>query len=542
MFSRFTTRSKLFFLSGTLLVLMVLQVMFTLFELNISDEKADALITDRYPKIEHQNQIIANTLDVGMLLREAIMDNDPAAIEGSLSKVTQLRADNSTRLKYLHEHATSAESKQILANIETTRSVISAQYDQMFVLIRANQDAEAIAFIQTQYDPAYKAFQRAVETMLASQKKKMESLAAETHESFNQVQMLMILSAVIALILGVTAAVVIANSITRPLNRALGEAERIADGDLRTLTSETITGTDEPSRLLKALVLMRGNLHEMAKLIQQNAQQVSRAAHGLADSAKVVANSAQSQSAATSGAAATLEELTVSIHHVADNAEDAAQQAHTAGKTAKMGSTFVVTSSEQMNAVGEHVSQSATKMSDLERDVGEIGKMATMIREVADQTNLLALNAAIEAARAGETGRGFAVVADEVRKLAERTTRSAHEISTMISRIQDGSSSVTQNMADSVASVQDATQSSESAALAMDEIEDNANAVVSSINHISDSLKEQKLAGQDLAARMEQVAQMAEENGDTVLQLASTADQLSSLAAQLQSAVNRFKI
>lgn len=542
MFSRFTTRSKLFFLSGTLLVLMVLQVMFTLFELNIAGEKADALITDRYPKIEHQNHIIANTLDIGMLLREAIMDNETAAIEASLGKIMQLRADSTTRLKYLHEHTTSAESKQILANIETTRSVISAQYDQMFVLIRANQDAEAIAFIQTQYDPAYKAFQQAVETMVASQKKKMENLAAETHDSFNQVQMLMILSAGIALILGLTAAVVIANSITRPLNRALSEAERIADGDLRTLTSESITGTDEPSRLLKALVLMRGNLHEMAKLIQQNAQQVSRAAHSLADSAKVVASSAQNQSAATSGAAATLEELTVSIHHVADNAEDAAAQAQTAGQTAQLGGTFVVSSSNQMSAVGQHVSQSANQMGNLERDVGEIGKMATIIRDVADQTNLLALNAAIEAARAGETGRGFAVVADEVRKLAERTTKSAHEISEMIARIQNGSATVNQYMGQSVQSVQDATNSSESAALAMQEIEGNAAAVVSSVKQISHSLNEQKLAGQDLATRMEQVAQMAEENGDTVLQLASTADQLSSLAAQLQSAVNRFKI
>jgi methyl-accepting chemotaxis protein len=542
MLSRFTTRSKLFFLSGTLLVLMVLQVMFTLFELNIAGEKADALITDRYPKIEHQNQIIANTLDVGMLLREAVMDNEAAAIEASISKIMQLRADNTTRLKYLHEHTSSAESKQLLSHIETTRSVISAQYDQMFALIRANQDAEATEFIQTQYDPAYKAFQRAVETMMASQKKKMENLAAETHESFNQVQMLMILSAGIALMLGLAAAVVIANSITRPLNRALGEAERIADGDLRALTSETITGTDEPSRLLKALVLMRGNLHEMAKLIQQNAQQVSLAAHSLADSAKVVASSAQNQSAATSGAAATLEELTVSIHHVADNAEDAAAQAQTAGQTAQLGGTFVVNSSNQMNAVGQHVSESANQMGNLERDVGEIGKMATIIRDVADQTNLLALNAAIEAARAGETGRGFAVVADEVRKLAERTTKSAHEISEMIGRIQNGSATVNQYMGQSVQSVKDATNSSESAALAMQEIEGNAADVVSSVKQISHSLNEQKLAGQDLAARMEQVAQMAEENGGTVLQLASTADQLSSLAAQLQSAVNRFKI
>ncbi|WP_373973807.1 methyl-accepting chemotaxis protein [Chitinibacter sp. SCUT-21] len=545
MLSRFATRTKLFFLTGTLLVLMVLQISFTLFELGIAGEKADQLITDRYPKIEHQNHIIANTLDIGMLLREAIMDSDSAAIENSLSKIMQLRADSSSRLKYLHDHATSAESKAILNEIETKRSVISGQYEQLFTMIRTNQDVEATAFIQTQYDPAYKAFQAAVQTMVESQKGKMNTLAAETHTSFEQVRNLMIGSGLIAVLLGLTAAVLIANSISSPLNRALREAERIADGDLRadrTNLQDAITGNDEPSRLLVSLEKMRASLAEMAKLIQQNANEVGRAAQGLAHSAKEVASSAQNQSAATSGAAATLEQLTVSIHHVADNAEDAANQAQNAGKTAQMGGSFVVDSSSQMSSVGQHVSQSAAQMADLERDVGEIGKMATMIRDVADQTNLLALNAAIEAARAGETGRGFAVVADEVRKLAERTTKSAHEISEMIGRIQTGSATVNQYMGQSVQSVKDATVSSDSAALAMQEIEGNAESVVAAVNQISHSLNEQKLAGQDLAARMEQVAQMAEENGDTVLHLASTATQLTGLAEQLQTAVNRFRI
>lgn len=86
--------------------------------------------------------------------------------------------------------------------------------------------------------------------------------------------------------------------------------------------------------------------------------------------------------------------------------------------------------------IGNSIAASTQTIRLLETSTAEIGRIVTVIGEIANQTNLLALNAAIEAARAGESGRGFAVVADEVRKLAERTANATKDIRGMINNVQ----------------------------------------------------------------------------------------------------------
>ncbi len=114
----------------------------------------------------------------------------------------------------------------------------------------------------------------------------------------------------------------------------------------------------------------------------------------------------------------------------------------------------VATAAEQLHVsiaeIGGRVAQSAaaaraavqrmqsaqTVVRRLAEAAEEIGRVVSLISDIAGQTNLLALNATIEAARAGESGRGFAVVANEVKSLASQSAHSAEEITGRIATIQ----------------------------------------------------------------------------------------------------------
>jgi methyl-accepting chemotaxis protein len=209
-------------------------------------------------------------------------------------------------------------------------------------------------------------------------------------------------------------ALAVSTLIIRSLMRNLGGEVEVVKQVAARLSEGDLVETPGEAESVRAESL-RGRMYRTREQLRSVVACVSDAAHHMAaGSEELSANAAQMSDGATQQASsvqeisASVDAMASNVRHNADNAEQTERIAQRTAEDAKRG--------------GETLAETVEAMQD-------IASKVAIIEELARQTNLLALNAAIEAARAGEHGKGFAVVASEVRKLAERSQKSAAEIS-----------------------------------------------------------------------------------------------------------------
>jgi len=332
--------------------------------------------------------------------------------------------------------------------------------------------------------------------------------------------------------------------VSRSIIRTLGGDPAAASAITRRIAAGDLSSpVDCPpgENLLADISAMQDTLRTMITTIVSNAEHVASSADQLLHASEEVADRARQQSDAASSMAASVEEMAVSIDQVKENAGEAHGISRESSAISEEGAAVIHSAATEMRKISEAVQSSSEIVEDLGRQSDQITSIVNTIREIADQTNLLALNAAIEAARAGEQGRGFAVVADEVRKLAERTSLSTTEIAEMVSKIQNGTRSAVSSMQAGVAKVGSGVQLANQAGDSINRIRDGAQRVTFVVNGISDSISEQSHASNDIAQKLETIAQMSEESAIAVRHTADAARRLHSLSGELHEAVARFK-
>ncbi len=266
----------------------------------------------------------------------------------------------------------------------------------------------------------------------------------------------------------------------------------------------------------------------------------------------------------------TVEQLSLSVNEIADNATTLASVvANTKGDgeqvDLKMKATVEVSRQgkadmQNVDAAMQSINESMRK---LQRAIDKVGKASEeitnitgVISEIADETNLLSLNASIEAARAGDAGRGFAVVATEIGKLAQTSSDSVHNIESLISEINVLVKDAVSQAEDSVDNIQSSSELVNGALQTFDVIFNNIDEVNHLVQQMIEKVTEVDNVAISVAAISEEQAASSEEilatsttmveqahsitgNSETV---AEGAKEVTESAVELANQVNMFKV
>ncbi|MDZ4017290.1 methyl-accepting chemotaxis protein [Pseudomonas sichuanensis] len=299
---------------------------------------------------------------------------------------------------------------------------------------------------------------------------------------------------------------------------------------------------DEVGQMAGAFNAMQATYHRVVSTVARTAAQLDSGAARLAGSMDEVRHGMIGQQSETDQAATAINEMTATVHHIAEHAGATRDLSQSADGLAGSGQAVVSRVQDSIAGLSSGVQQTAEMIRQLADDSQKINGVVGVIHSIAEQTNLLALNAAIEAARAGDLGRGFAVVADEVRNLAKRVQTSTDEITTMVADLQAGTRDAVDFMQESSYKADDCVKQAQEAGEALAEITRAVAQMRENNTQIAVAAEQQSQVAEEMNRAVVSIRDVTEQTVQQTVGSATTSSELATLAGELSKAIGQLKL
>ncbi|QQX79492.1 methyl-accepting chemotaxis protein [Shewanella sp. KX20019] len=332
------------------------------------------------------------------------------------------------------------------------------------------------------------------------------------------------------------------NRMFAPLHKLTLALESLSKGQGDLTQRFEIKHADEIGTLSLHMNAFLQSLQQMIAALVNNAAELTKQANDSSSLVSTTSAQIDIQHRDIDQIATAIHEMSATAGEVANHAETTASAASVSADNCQQGQLIIRQSNTSINQLSHQLAQASSVITELEENTTAINLVLATIQSIAEQTNLLALNAAIEAARAGEQGRGFAVVADEVRVLSHRTQDSTEEIRNMIVTLQKNSQLAVSNMQTSTDIVVESVDNSEKALENLELLTQSITDISDMATQIAGAAEEQRAVSEDISRNTEAVREVSDLLTTQTNSVASNADELLSIAAELNERVAKFKI
>ncbi|QLI80365.1 methyl-accepting chemotaxis protein [Chitinibacter fontanus] len=533
-----TIKTKLMVLSAGLLLLMMVMGVLALQGLEKTNAAFETTYSDRILPLA-QLKIVADQYAVNIVDTTHKANHQTLSPEAAQKLIRDAQAKLQTEWQAYSATEMTTDEAAIVKETLTRMQAADREIDRVEQIL-AQKDMEALnQFARTALYPAIDPVSASISKLVDLQLSEAKNNFELAQRNFASTRQLTIGFIVCAVLFGALFSAWVIWGMSRKINALRDQLNRATEHQDLTVRV-AVSGSDEIDTIAIAYNQLAGKMQSLVTNVAQAIDTVSRETENLASSSDQVSKASHLGAESTNSMAAAVEQMTVAISHVAENADDARHMGQAMLQRVADGGARIEKTVAEIRNIDHEVADAASKVAMLGADANKISSVVGVIKEVAEQTNLLALNAAIEAARAGEQGRGFAVVADEVRKLAERTAAATVDIQLMVSRIDEASKQAVNASNATVQRAHDCAIVADEAGMAIAEINLDVEREDHAIRNIADALNEQKASTQLIAQQVEVVAQMTDENTSAVQSMSQSAQLLEKMTQNLRSEVNLF--
>jgi methyl-accepting chemotaxis protein len=351
-----------------------------------------------------------------------------------------------------------------------------------------------------------------------------------------------LLIGLVAIIGGLLLMWLTARGVTRPILGVAAMLKDIASGEGDLTRRLEYAKQDELGELASWFNRFLDKLQPIIADVKHSVQDARSTADQSSAIASQTSAGMQQQFREVDQVATAFQEMSATAHDVAHNAAQAADAARSADLASREGLEVIGKTTSTIELLANEMNVAMQEVEGLSSSSEQIGSVLEVIRSIAEQTNLLALNAAIEAARAGEAGRGFAVVADEVRNLAKRTQDSVEEIRQVIEGLQSGTREVVSTMSSSHRQAQGSVEQVEQAVAALQRISQSVS-VISDMNlQIASAAEEQSSVAEEINRNVASIRDVTESIASQADESAQVSQNLNRLANHQQSLMDQFRV
>jgi len=312
-----------------------------------------------------------------------------------------------------------------------------------------------------------------------------------------------------------------------------------SDGDLTVRAPVTVGALGNVSDAFNSLL---ESLQELLGVVAGQIRLTDTIVASVKEASAKMASGATHQSAELLDASQLIQRMSADITRVSEGANVAVAAAKRTEVSAAEGTKAVEEVIVGMGTLRANVQAGAKKMKNLGDRSMEITGIVSTISRISEQTNMLALNAAIEAARAGEHGRGFAVVAEEVRKLAERTATATRDIDRLVKAIHVETTETVTAIEQQTQVVEQEAEAVGEAGQSLRKIQGASSESSAVVVDISSIAREQAQRTGVVVNAIGRITSIARETENGATGTASTVNELSLVAQQLQKSVAKFKV